>query len=71
MGRIFLEAVRFRCLFLSPDKRQKTRLVKGWQDLQMTLMGRFCKFLKQNRELSYASVLGGKPVTSRYNWQMT
>ena len=37
-------SVRFLLPFLSPDKRQKTRLAKGWQDLQMTLIGRFCKF---------------------------
>jgi hypothetical protein len=29
------------------------------------LMSRFCKFQKQNRELSYASGRGGKPDMSR------
>ena len=42
---IFL-SVRFPLPFLSPDRKQQTRLAKGWQDLQMTLIGRFCKFQK-------------------------
>ena len=36
-------AVRWRC-FLSPNKRNKTRLAQGGQNLQMMLMSRFYKF---------------------------
>jgi hypothetical protein len=38
------------------------RLAKG-KSLQMVLMGRFCKFKIQNRELPYANLRRGKPLS--------
>jgi len=42
----------------------------GGQNLQMKLLSWFCKFQKQNRELSYPSERRGKPGLSSQNWQM-
>jgi hypothetical protein len=48
----------------SPGKRMKIRLASVGK-LEDDVQRRFCKFQKQNRELSFASVRYDKPVVSR------